>query len=246
MDAWLESLANVIQNHGWVAFPACFLAGVISSASPCVLAMIPLVIGYVSGYSEGSPKKAIQYSLVFTLGLTITFTILGVIAGALGQAVRRCRRFLEIRPAAGGYHPGAVPARRIQVQRRHITAFHAEAQGIAGSVPHGALLWHRRLSVCHAGAGGHIDLCRHPEENLAYSGGLLLCYALGHWILVLGAGISAGFAQKVLASKGIANFSNYSKKVGGVLLIGVGVYLIICSVLKERALKAYGRHKNGS
>ena len=85
MDAWLESLGNIVQNHGWVAFPACFLAGVISSASPCVLAMIPLVIGYVSGYSEGSPKKAVQYSLVFTLGLTITFTILGVIAGALGR-----------------------------------------------------------------------------------------------------------------------------------------------------------------
>jgi hypothetical protein len=44
-------------------------------------------------------------------------------------------------------------------------------------------------------------------------------------VLVLGAGISAGFAQKVLASRGISNFSTYSKKVGGVILIGVGIYL---------------------
>jgi cytochrome c biogenesis protein CcdA len=65
------------------------------------------------------------------------------------------------------------------------------------------------------------------QKKIAYSGGLLLCYALGHWILVLGAGISAGFAQTVLASRGIANFSNYSKKFGGVLLIGAGLYLII-------------------
>jgi len=53
------------------------------------------------------------------------------------------------------------------------------------------------------------------QKRLAYSGALLLCYALGHWILVLGAGISAGFAQKVLASKGIASFSNYSKRLQG-------------------------------
>ena len=32
-------------------------------------------------------------------------------------------------------------------------------------------------------------------------------------------------ADAVLASKGIANFSSYSKKVGGVILIGVGIYL---------------------
>ena len=64
------------------------------------------------------------------------------------------------------------------------------------------------------------------KKQILYSGGLLLAYALGHWVLVLGAGISAGFAQKVLASKGIANFSSYSKKVAGVILIGVGIYLI--------------------
>ena len=63
------------------------------------------------------------------------------------------------------------------------------------------------------------------RQEIAYSGGLLLAYALGHWVLVLGAGISAGFAQKVLASKGISNFSAYSKRAGGVILIGVGIYL---------------------
>ncbi len=63
------------------------------------------------------------------------------------------------------------------------------------------------------------------QKKIAYSGGLLLAYALGHWVLVLGAGISAGFAQRVLESKGISNFSTYSKKAGGVLLIGVGIYL---------------------
>ncbi len=226
MDAWLESLANVIQNHGWVAFPACFLAGVVSSASPCVLAMIPLVMGYVSGYSEGSPKKAIQYSLAFTLGLTITFTILGVIAGSPGQAVRGCRRLLEVRPAAGGHNPGAgllgifkfnigVPQRFMPKRRALLGAF---LMGLFFGIV---------ASPCATPVLAVMLTVAATQKRIAYSGGLLLCYALGHWILVLGAGISAGFAQKVLASRGIANFSDYSKKVAGVILIGAGMYLFI-------------------
>ena len=85
MEGLVSTIGDIIQNQAWLAFPACFFGGVVSSASPCVLAMIPLIIGFVGGYAEGSQKKAIQYSLMFTLGLTVTFTILGVIAGALGR-----------------------------------------------------------------------------------------------------------------------------------------------------------------
>ncbi len=226
MDAWLESLANVIQNHGWVAFPACFLAGVISSASPCVLAMIPLVIGYVSGYSEGSPKKAIQYPLVFTLGLTITFTILGVIAGALGRLFGDVGGFWKyVMPPVAiilGLFLLGVFNFNVGVSQR----FMPKQKALLGAFLMG-LFFGIVASPCATPVLAVILTFAATRENIAYSGGLLLCYAVGHWILVLGAGISAGFAQKVLASRGIANFSNYSKKVGGVLLIGVGVYLII-------------------
>lgn len=65
------------------------------------------------------------------------------------------------------------------------------------------------------------------KQDIVYSGGLLLAYALGHWVLVFGAGISTGFAQKVIASRGVSNFSSYSKKIAGVILIGVGIYLFV-------------------
>lgn len=227
MDAWLESLGNIVQNHGWVAFPACFLAGVISSASPCVLAMIPLVIGYVSGYSEGSPKKAFQYSLVFTLGLTITFTILGVIAGALGRLFGDVGGFWKyvLPPVAiilGLFLLGVFKL-NVSISQR----FMPKQKALLGAFLMG-LFFGIVASPCATPVLAVILAFAATRENIAYSGGLLLCYALGHWILVLGAGISAGFAQKVLASRGIANFSDYSKKAGGVLLIGAGIYLVIC------------------
>lgn len=226
MDTWLETLGNIVQNHGWVAFPACFLAGVISSASPCVLAMIPLVIGFVSGYSEGSPKKAIQYSLVFTLGLTITFTILGVIAGALGRLFGDVGGFWKyvLPPVAiilGLFLLGVFKF-NVGISQR----FMPKRKALLGAFLMG-LFFGIVASPCATPVLGVILTFAATQKRIVYSGGLLLAYALGHWILVLGAGISAGFAQRVLASKGIANFSNYSKKVGGLLLIGAGVYLIV-------------------
>ena len=65
------------------------------------------------------------------------------------------------------------------------------------------------------------------QDNIAYSGALLLAYALGHWVLILGAGISVGFAQRVLESKGISRFSDYSRKAAGVVLMGGGTYLLV-------------------
>ena len=84
MESLLQDIGLVIENQAWLAFPLSFVGGIISSASPCVLAMIPLVMGFVGGYAVGSQKKAIQFSLLFVLGLTVTFTVLGVIAALLG------------------------------------------------------------------------------------------------------------------------------------------------------------------
>jgi cytochrome c-type biogenesis protein len=220
------NLGEIIQNQGWLAFPACFFGGIVSSASPCVLAMIPLVIGYVSGYAEGSQKKAIQYSLMFTLGLTITFTILGIIAGALG------RLFGDI----GGFWFYILPPvaiilglyllfhDRINLNLGLSTRLMPKKQALFGAFLLG-LFFGIVASPCATPVLAVILTFAAAKQDIVYSGGLLLAYALGHWVLVLGAGISAGFAQKVLASKGISNFSTYSKRIAGVILIGVGIYL---------------------
>ena len=226
MDGWLEAVSGLVANRGWVAFPACFAAGVVSSASPCVLAMIPLVIGYVGGYAEGSQKKAVQYSLMFTLGLTITFTVLGIIAGALG------RLFGDV----GGFWYYVLPPVAILLGLYLLFSealnfniglsqrFMPKRKALLGAFLIG-LFFGIVASPCATPVLAVILTFAAAKQDIVYSGGLLLAYALGHWVLVLGAGISAGFAQRVLASRGISNFSTYSKKVGGVILIGVGIYL---------------------
>ncbi|NQT04519.1 MAG: cytochrome c biogenesis protein CcdA [Dehalococcoidia bacterium] len=224
MENLLAAIGELIQNQSWIAFPACFLGGIISSASPCVLAMIPLVMGYVGGYAEGSQKKAVQYSIVFTLGLTITFTVLGIIAGAMG------RLFGDV----GGFWYYVLPPVAILLGLQLLGVFNLNIGLSQRFLPKkkalfGALLMGLFFGIvaspCATPVLAVILTFAVTKGDIVFSGGLLLAYALGHWVLVLGAGISTGFAQRVLASRGISNFSTYSKKAAGVILIGVGIYL---------------------
>ncbi|MDD4876141.1 MAG: cytochrome c biogenesis protein CcdA [Dehalococcoidales bacterium] len=226
MDGLLGNVVDIINSQSWLAFPASFLGGIVSSASPCVLAMIPLVIGYVGGYSEGSRKKAIQYSLVFTLGLTITFTALGVIAGAMG------RLFGDVGSFWNYFLPSLVILlglqlvgvfRFIKLNINVSQRFLPKRKALFGALLMG-LLFGIIASPCATPVMAVILTFAAAKKEIVYSGGLLLAYALGHWVLVLGAGISVGFAQRVLESKGLSNFSSYARRVGGVILIGVGIY----------------------
>ncbi|MFO8010257.1 MAG: cytochrome c biogenesis protein CcdA [Dehalococcoidia bacterium] len=229
MDDLLQSLADVVDKDPWLALPAAVLAGLISSASPCVLAMIPLIIGFVGGYAGGSQRKAIQYSLAFMIGLTITFTILGVIAGALGRLFGDIGDFwkwvVPIVAIVLGIWLFGIFKWEVGVSER----FLPKKRALLGAFVIG-LVFGVVSSPCATPVLGVILTIGAIQDNLAWSGLLLFCYALGHWVLVLGAGISVGFAQRVVESKGIAGFSTWAKRTGGVILVGTGTYLLIYPV----------------
>jgi cytochrome c-type biogenesis protein len=188
--------------------------------------MIPLIIGFVGGYAEGSPKKAIQYSLMFTLGLTFTFTILGIIAGALGRLFGDVGTFwYYILPPVvillGLY---LLLANRLKINIGISQRFMPRRKALLGAFLLG-LFFGIVASPCATPVLAVVLTYAAAKQNIVYSGGLLLAYALGHWVLVFGAGISTGFAQRVIGSREISNFSSYSKKIAGVILVGVGIYL---------------------
>ena len=81
LDSILEALSPMLESS--VAAPiAAFLAGVITSLTPCSLSQIPLVLGYVG--KEASPRKAFRLSLVYAAGSAVTFTAFGIAASLLG------------------------------------------------------------------------------------------------------------------------------------------------------------------
>ena len=65
----------------------CFLWGMVSVLfSPCHLASIPLIIGYVGGQNQlVEGRKATLYAIVFTTGLFITIAVVGLVCSLLGR-----------------------------------------------------------------------------------------------------------------------------------------------------------------
>jgi MFS family permease len=79
-----SSLGQVLTHRPFLAYGAAYLGGMLATASPCILASIPLVIGFVGGYAGGNKKQAFLYSLTFVLGLALVMSALGALAALLG------------------------------------------------------------------------------------------------------------------------------------------------------------------
>ena len=62
-----------------------FLGGVLTSISPCSLAMLPIVIGYIGGYSREDNKIILLQLLSFIFGSAVIFSIIGVICAVTGH-----------------------------------------------------------------------------------------------------------------------------------------------------------------
>ncbi|MBI5633840.1 MAG: sulfite exporter TauE/SafE family protein [Nitrospirae bacterium] len=223
MDAILDNIQQIIQHQQGLAFVAVFFGGLISAASPCVLAAIPLIIGYVGGYSEGNRKKAALFSLVFVLGLSITFTLLGVAASIMGQFLGFMGKWLYIGLAVVAILMGLRLMGVISIPLPFQKTRAVKARGLLGAFLLG-MLTGSVSSPCATPVLAVILTYVSTQGDMAYGGSLLFVYALGHCALIFAAGLSVGLTESIVSSKGARNFSIRAKKVSGALLVIVGVY----------------------
>lgn len=223
MEAVLSNIHQIIQTRHGLAFIAVFIGGLISAASPCVLAAIPLIIGYVGGYSEGNKKKAALYSFVFIVGLAVTFTLFGAAASAMGGLLGFMGGWLYIGLAVVAVAMGLQLMGIISVPLPFQKTRGIKSKGLAGAFLLG-LLTGTVSSPCATPVLAVILAYVSTQGDIIYGGSLLFVYALGHCALIFIAGLSVGFTESIINSRGISNFSIYAKKLSGALLIIMGMY----------------------
>ncbi|MBU1086817.1 MAG: cytochrome c biogenesis protein CcdA [Candidatus Omnitrophica bacterium] len=81
-----EILSNALSGTPFIAFGAAFAWGILSILlSPCHLASIPLIIGFINDQGKISTKRAFVLALLFSLGILITIAIIGVITAGMGR-----------------------------------------------------------------------------------------------------------------------------------------------------------------
>jgi len=220
----LENSQTIIQSNHSLAFLAVFVGGLISAASPCVLAAIPLIIGYVGGYSGGDKKKAAIYSFVFILGLSITFTVLGVAASVMGRFLSFAGQWLYIGLAAIAVVMGLQLMGLLSIPLPFQKTRQVKSRGLWGAFLLG-LLTGTVSSPCATPVLAVILAYVSTQGDVLYGGSLLFVYAVGHCALIFIAGLSIGLTESMVNSKGIENFSLYSKRFSGALLVAAGLYL---------------------
>lgn len=87
----MNSLYNIFStslhagNAQFALLLLSFFGGVVASISPCSLAMLPIVIGYIGGYTEQSVSKTVMQLLSFVFGSSIIFTVIGIVCALTGH-----------------------------------------------------------------------------------------------------------------------------------------------------------------
>jgi cytochrome c biogenesis protein CcdA len=222
---FLDNIETTLALYPLIAFGAVFLAGVVSSASPCVLTTIPLVVGFVGGYADGDRRKAFLYSLCFVIGLSLTFTALGAAAalfgtlfGALGGGWYLTVGVLAL--VLGGHMMGLYT-----IHLPALPGYRPRRRGLVGALLLG-MFFGVVSSPCATPVLVLILAYVATQGEMLYGVALLFAYALGHCLLMLAAGTSAGFIESFVKARGIADVSAWARRLGGALVAIVGGYLL--------------------
>lgn len=227
IESFMQNAEKIIQTNPWLAFLVVFLGGVLTASNPCVLAMIPLMIGFVGGTKEISGiRKALLFSLFFVIGLALTFSILGLIAATTGRLLGDVGGFWRYLVVAVCFVMGIYLLDLFKIPLPAISHGRVKATGMIGAFLMG-MLFGVVSTPCAVPILAVILVMIAAKGSLVYGFGLLFSYALGHCVLILVAGTSLGLAKGLLESKHLQKVNFYLRKVAAVLIILVGIFFLV-------------------
>jgi cytochrome c-type biogenesis protein len=199
-----------------------FSCGVLSVLSPCILPVIPLIAAYAARAGRWRP-------ITLILGLSLSFTLMGVLASAFGQVFQRYQPLMY---ALGGgiiilfglimiFDVLEEKLRMVMPKTGLLTRFSTpNAGGIAGGFLFGfslGILW----TPCIGPILGAILTMVALRGEILYGGLLLFIYSLGLGVPLLALAYTSHFSVRR-----VANYSVLIKRVSGIILVVVGLYMV--------------------
>lgn len=224
----LNNAATTIETSPGLAIGLVFIGGVLTASSPCVLAMIPLMMSFVAGQQHGKSGvlRAFAHSLVFVTGLSITFTALGMIAALAGTMYGDVSEIWNWVVAAVCLVMGLHLMEVLKFTIPQLVRVQPKIKGYLGALLLGLLFG---LVSAPCAAPMLVVLLTYlagSGASVVYGGVLLLVYALGHSVLILIAGTSMGAARTLIESKKATTTLNWMRRGAGGVIVLIGVYFI--------------------
>lgn len=229
-----QMLISMTSQYGVWALLASFGIGVLSSLAPCSIITLPLLAGSALGLSGDMNAKEKQrfifrYSLLFVLGLVISFSLLMLLVSKMGlmlafapfwaYLLAAVATFIVVVYALGwiaGFDKEKVARRFLNLK-------------LFGALVIGFIFGLVSTPCASAPLVAIITIATNSGWLYAYA--LVFSFAIGHGTLLLIAGTSLGFTQRVVSSAKIHTLSRFINGLFIVLLVGIGFYFLYQSYL---------------
>jgi len=228
MQELFTTLTHAVEGTPALALGAALVWGILSILlSPCHLASIPLIVGFIDEQGRISTRRAFLISSLFAVGILITIGAIGAVTAAAGRMMGDVGRYGNYFVAAiffvvGLHLLGVIPMPwsgpgRVGMKRKGMLA--AFILGLVFGIALGPCTFAYMAPML----GVTFKLA---ATNIGYGILLLAAYGVGHCSVIVAAGTSTELVQRYLNWTEASRGAVILKKVCGVLVLLAGVYLI--------------------
>jgi cytochrome c-type biogenesis protein len=228
MQELLSTLTHAVQGAPAVALGAAFLWGILSIIlSPCHLASIPLIVGFIDEQDVKSAGRAFTLSLLFSVGILITIALIGVVTAMAGRMMGDIGRWgnwfvAGIFFVVGLHLLDVIPlsfsgAGRVGLKRKGLLA--SFILGLIFGIALGPCTFAYMAPMLAV-------TFKVAADQFAYGVLLLAVYGIGHCSVIVLAGTSTELVEKALNWNKESKGAVALKKVCGVLVILGGLWLL--------------------
>lgn len=224
-----ETMAGLLNGSAYLAIIASFVWGILSVLlSPCHLASIPLVVGFISKQKNQTTRNSFFISLLFSFGILISIALIGIITGLMGKMLGDIGKYGNYFVAAIFVFVGFYLLDIIKFSYNNNQP-EFEKKGFFAAFVLG-LIFGISLGPCTFAYMAPIlgIVFSVASKDLVYAISLLLVYGIGHCLVIVFAGTFSTIVQGYLKWTSQENSKSMIilKKVCGILVVLGGIYLV--------------------
>ena len=226
-------LSQAITQSPEIAIGAAFVWGVLSVIlSPCHIACIPLIVGFIDGQGNITTRRAFVLSLLFGSGILITIGVIGLITGLAGRMIGDIggygNYFVAIVFFAVGLNllgvlslPFMEGGANPDYKRKGLLA--AFVLGLIFGIALGPCTFAYMATMLGV-------VFNMASTQIVFALSLLLAYGIGHCAVLVFAGTFTEAVQHYLHWTEKSKGAVIMKKFCGVLVILAGIYMILLNI----------------
>ena len=228
LEHLFTTLTHAVEGVPAMALAAAAAWGVLSIVlSPCHLASIPLIVGFIGQQGRITTRRAFGISFLFALGILLTIGVLGVLTAAAGRMLGDVGRYGNYFVAAIFFVVGLYLLGAIRLPMPGAAQPGMKRKGLLAAFVLG-LVFGIALGPCTFAymAPMLAVTFKLAATNLPYGILLLLFYGVGHCSVIVLAGTFTEVVQHYLDWNEKSQGAVILKRICGALVLVGGLYLV--------------------